>query len=230
MPYLLRTAIVLLAAACLNLAYAQGAARPPYIELKPPQPTEAPGKVEVIEFFWYGCPHCYDFEPVLNPWVKKLPKEVVFRRVPAIFNEQWGVAARVFYALEAINEQERLHSALFDAIHKQNLRITDESAMAAWLGKNGVDTDKYKAAYRSFGVETRLKRAMQMTQAYRIDGVPALAVQGRFVLSASAINDRQQLLNATDQIVKALMKEAGRGGSAAKPAAKAPARSAPAAK
>ena len=216
MSYVMRALIVLLATACLQLAQAQTPAAPPFLELRPPQPTEAPGKVEVIEFFWYGCPHCYAFEPVLNPWIKKLPKDVVFRRVPAIFNEQWGVAARVFYTLEAIGEEARLHTALFDAIHKDNLRITDESAMAAWLGKNGVDVDKYN---RSFGVESRLKRAQQMTEAYRIDGVPSMAVQGRFVLSASVITDRQALLNATDEAIKVAFRQSG-GGPAKAPAAK----------
>jgi thiol:disulfide interchange protein DsbA len=224
MSNLLRAIIVLLATASLQLALAQAPARnAPYLELNPPQPTEAGGKIEVIEFFWYGCPHCYAFEPVLNPWIKKLPKDVVFRRVPAIFNEQWGVAARVYYTLEALGETARLHTALFDAIHKDNLRITDESAMAAWLGKNGVNVDKYKAAYRSFGVETHLKRALQMTNAYRIDGVPAMAVQGRYVLSASVITDRQELLNATEQVIRMALKQSGSApakGPAAKSGAK----------
>ena len=202
-----------------GLGFAQAPSKNvPYLELNPPQPTETQGKVEVLEFFWYGCPHCYALEPVLNPWIQKLPREVSFRRVPAIFNEQWGVAGRVFYALEAINEEARVHSALFDAIHKEGLRITDESAMAAWLGKHGVDLEKYKAAYRSFGVETKLKRAQQMTQAYRLDGVPTLAVQGRYVLSASMLNDRQELLNATDQAIQIAMKQAG---IASRPAAQA---------
>ncbi len=220
MSNLLRVAVILLTTAMLQLAQAQTPARnAPYLELNPPQPTESAGKIEVIEFFWYGCPHCYAFEPVLNPWIKKLPKEVVFRRVPAIFNEQWGVAARVYYTLEAIGEEARLHTALFDAIHKENMRITDESAMVAWAGKNGVDVEKYKAAYRSFGVESRIKRAQQMTNAYRIDGVPSMAVQGRYVLSASVITDRQELLNATDQAIRLAMKPSGAGVAKA-PAAK----------
>ncbi len=189
---------VTLALSALAQAPAKGS---PYTELNPPQATESSGKVEVIEFFWYGCPHCYALEPVLEPWIKKLSKEVVFKRVPAIFNEQWGVAARVFYSLEAINEEDRVHRALFDAIHKDNLRITDESAMTGWLTKHGVDAEKYKAAYRSFTVETKLKRALQMTQAYRIDGVPALAVQGRYVMSATSIPDRQDLLKAVDRVI-----------------------------
>jgi thiol:disulfide interchange protein DsbA len=200
----------------MQVAQAQTPGGLPYVELRPPQPTESQGKIEVIEFFWYGCPHCYAFEPVLNPWVKKLPGDVVFKRVPAIFNEQWGVAARVFYTLEAVGEEARVHTALFDAIHKEGLRITDESAMAAWLGKNKVDVEKYKAAYRSFGVESRIKRAQQMTEAYRIDGVPSLAVQGRFVISASNIPTPQGLLSATEQAIK---NAKGSGAPAAKAAA-----------
>ena len=213
MHHLIRIAcLMILIAVAPPIAYAQAPGKKvPYMEINPPQPTEAQGKVEVIEFFWYGCPHCYALEPVLNPWVKKLPKEASFRRVPAIFNEQWGVAARVFYTLEAIDEDARMHSPLFDAIHKENLRITDETAMTTWLAKKGVDVEKYKAAYRSFGVETKLKRALQMTQAYRIDGVPALAIQGRYVLSASMINDRQELLNATDQVIRSVMQQSGFG-------------------
>ncbi len=172
-----------------------------YVELSPPQPTEASGKIEVIEFFWYGCPHCYALEPLIDPWMKKLPKDAVFKRVPAIFNDQWGVAARVYYALDAIGEEERVRAALFDAIHKENLRITSESAVEEWLGKKGVSIEKYKAAYKSFGVESRLRRAAQMTQSYKIDGVPTFAVQGRFVISATLNNDRQQLLSVTDYLI-----------------------------
>jgi len=172
-----------------------------YLELSPPQPTETSGKIEVIEFFWYGCPHCYALEPMIEPWMKKLPKDAVFKRVPAVFNEQWGVAARVYYALDAIGEEERVRASLFDAIHKENLRITSESAVEEWLGKKGVSVEKYKAAYKSFGVESRLRRAAQMTQAYKIDGVPAFAVQGRYIISATLNNDRQRMLAVTDHLI-----------------------------
>ena len=164
----------------------------------------------MIEFFWYGCPHCYALEPLIEPWAKKLPKEAVFKLVPAVFNEQWGVAARVYYALDAIGEEQRVRAALFDAIHKDNLRITSESAVEAWLGKQGVSVDKYKAAYRSFGVESRLRRATQMTQAYRIDGVPSFAVQGRYVTSATQNPNRQQLLSVTAELVDVAARAASR--------------------
>lgn len=197
--------ILLLAAFCTfapGSAFSQAPAKGvAYIELNPPQPTETAGKIEVIEFFWYGCPHCYALEPMMEPWAKKLPKEAVLKRVPAVFNEQWGVAARVYYALDAIGEEERLRASLFDAIHKEGLRITSESAVEAWLAKKGVSVEKYKSVYKSFGVESRLRRAMQMTQSYRIDGVPSFAVQGKYVVSASANPDRQQILSVTDYLV-----------------------------
>jgi thiol:disulfide interchange protein DsbA len=192
--------LLVMGLATLPVAQAQAPVKP-YTELNPPQPTESAGKVEVIEFFWYGCPHCYALEPLIEPWMKKLPKDAVFRRVPAIFNEQWGVAARVYYALDALGEEERVRAALFDAIHKENLRITNESAMEEWLGKKGVNVEKYKAVYKSFAVETRMRRAAQMTQAYKIDGVPAFAVEGRYIVTASQINDRNRLLAVTDSLI-----------------------------
>jgi len=175
-----------------------------YVTLKPPQSVEAAGKVDVAEFFWYRCPHCYNLEPYLRDWEKKLPRDVQFRRVPAIFNEEWALDARVFFALEAAGVLARVHSGLFDAIHQQGgVRLKGDAYMkwvAEWLGKNGVDMAKYDAALRSFTVETNLKRAMQMTRDYKIDGVPAIAVQGRWVVSASMVGERQGMINVTDYL------------------------------
>ena len=176
-----------------------------YLALKPPQAVEATGKVEVTEFFWYRCPHCYKLEPVLQDWVKKLPRDAQFRRVPAIFNDEWLLDARVFFALEATGDVARVHSGLFDAIHQQGgVRLKGDAYMkwvAEWVGKNGVDPAKYDAALRSFTVENKLKRAMQMTQAYKIDGVPAIGVQGRWVVSASMTGEPRMMMNVTDYLV-----------------------------
>ncbi len=206
---LLMALLVLLAA---GLAQAQPAAGVEYRVLSPAQPTDAPGKIEVVEFFWYGCPHCYSFEPVLDPWLKKLPKDVHFRRVPAIFvdnsksppvvNYEYAQGARAFFALDAIGQEERLHKALFDAVHTgSRLRVADEAALTEWLGKRGVDTKKFAAAYHSFSVEARLKRAMQLTQAYKIDGVPTMAVNGKDVVITDNIRSFEQLLSITDYLV-----------------------------
>ena len=175
-----------------------------YVALKPPQSVEAAGKVDVAEFFWYRCPHCYNLEPYLRDWLKKLPRDVQFRRVPAIFNEEWARDARVFFTLEATGDLARVHRGLFDAIHQQGgVRLKGNAYLkwvAEWLGKNGVDLAKYDAALRSFTVETNLKRAMQMTRDYKIDGVPAIAVQGRWVVSASMVGERQGMINVTDYL------------------------------
>jgi len=174
-----------------------------YIELKPPQPVDAQGKVEVIEFFWYRCPHCYALEPNLEAWIKRLPRDVQFRRVPGILNEDWAVDARIFYALEAIGEVERVHRGLFNAIHQQGgVRLRgDEFAkwVADWLAKQKVDMAKYDAALHSFSVESKLRRAAQMASAYRLDGVPALTVQGRYVVMAAT--SQNAMLATTDFLV-----------------------------
>ena len=196
----------LLSALCgLLIAFATTARAAPvegtdYVELKPPQSVDSPGKVEVIEFFWYRCPHCYALEPDLEAWVKRLPGDVQFKRIPGVLNEDWAVDAKVFYALEAIGEVERLHRALFNAIHQPNGGATrlrgDAYAkwVADWLAAQKVDMKKYDAALNSFTVASKLRRASQMAGAYRLDGVPAIVVQGRYLVLA---NTSQKAMLAT---------------------------------
>jgi protein dithiol oxidoreductase (disulfide-forming) len=192
-------------------AQAQPTAGVEYRELSPAQPTDTVGKIEVIEFFWYGCPHCYNFEPVLEPWVKKLPKDTQFRRIPAIFNDEWEQGARAYYALEAIGEGERLHKLLFDAIHQSTkLKVANEAALTEWLGKQGVDTKKFAAAYRSFSVEGKIKRAKQLTQAYKIEGVPAMAVNGKYVVITDNIKSFEQMLAVSDYLIDQVRKTGGK--------------------
>lgn len=199
----------------VGLAQAQPKAGVEYRELATAVPTDSPGKIEVIEFFWYGCPHCYNFEPVIEPWLKKLPKDVHFRRVPAMFNEEWALGGRAFFALEAIGEGERLHKPLFDAVHTgSRLRVADEAALTEWLGKQGVDTKKFAAAYRSFSVEGKLKRAAQLTQAYKIEGVPSMAVNGKYLVVTDNLKSFEQLLSVADFLIEKSRK--GEGKAAAK--------------
>jgi len=196
----LTTGLMLFFAA--GLAQAQPTAGIEYRELSAAQPTDVVGKMEIIEFFWFGCPHCYNFEPVLEPWVKKLPKDTQFRRIPAIFNEEWAQGARAYYTLEAIGEGQRLHKPLFDAVHTgSRLKVADEAALTEWLGKQGVDTKKFAAAYRSFSVEGRVKRAAQLTQAYKIEGVPAMAVNGKYVVITDNIKSFDQMLAVADYLL-----------------------------
>jgi thiol:disulfide interchange protein DsbA len=206
----LATALIVFFAAGLAQAQ-QPTAGVEYRDLATVQPTDSPGKIEVVEFFWYGCPHCYNFEPVVTPWAKKLPRDVQFRRVPAMFNEEYAQGARAFYALEAIGEEERLHKALFDAVHTgSRLRVGNEAALTEWLGKQGVDLKKFAAAYRSFSVEGKLKRAAQLTQAYKIEGVPAMAVNGKYVVNTDNIKSFEHLLAITDYLIEQSRKKGGK--------------------
>ena len=176
-----------------------------YLTLNPPRATDSPGKVEVIEFFWYRCPHCYNLEPMLEQWINKLPRDAQFKRVPAVFNDEWALDARVFFALEATGDWARVHRPLFDAIHQQGgAQLKGETFLkfvADFLVKHGVDPAKYQAAFKSFSVDSNLRRAAQMTVAYRIDGVPSLAVNGRYVVSATMSGDRRTMLEVTSYLV-----------------------------
>jgi thiol:disulfide interchange protein DsbA len=195
-----------------GLAQADPTAGVEYRELSTPQPTDTAGKIEVTEFFWYGCPHCYNFEPVIEPWTKKLSKDTQFRRVPAVFNDDWGKGARAYYALEAMGELQRLHKPLFDAVHKDGkLNVANEAALTEWLGKQGVDTKKFAAAYISFSVEGKVKRAAQLTQAYKIEGVPTIAVDGKYVVITDNLKSFDQMLAISDYLIDQARKKGGNG-------------------
>jgi thiol:disulfide interchange protein DsbA len=193
----------LVAALALTPLYGWAQRRAPqYIELNPPQPVEtANGKVEVLEFFWYGCIHCYNLEPKIDTWLKTLPKDVEFRRVPAVFNERWAHDATIFFAFEAMGVLDKLHRPLFDAIHRDRLRTDNAKALNAWLEKNGVDPKKFEATAKSFGVQSRTKRAARMSADYKIDGTPAMAVHGRYTVPSS-----DGMLSTVDQLVAAIRK------------------------
>jgi thiol:disulfide interchange protein DsbA len=178
-----------------------------YTELKPPQPIDVPDKkIEVVEFFWYGCPHCYALEPQLEAWVKKLPPDVVFKPIPAVFNERWGHDAAIFYTFEALGVLPRLHRPFFDAIHRDHLRTDDQAAMSEWLSRNGVDPKKFFDTMKSFGVQSKTRRAAQLTLAYKIDGTPAMAVQGRYTVSAEQGRTHEGMLETVSYLVDMLRK------------------------
>jgi thiol:disulfide interchange protein DsbA len=181
--------------------------RPNYTELKPPLPVETSGKIEVLEFFWYGCIHCYNLEPFIEMWAKKLPPDVQFRRVPAVFNERWAFDAAIFYTFEALGVLDKVHKPFFDAIHKDRLRTDNPAALAEWLKKNGIDPVKFNETMKSFGVQSRTKRATQQTVAYKIDGTPAMAVHGRYTVSAEQGGSQQGLLQTVDALVEQVRKQ-----------------------
>lgn len=163
-------------------AFAQGQGRE-YVLIEPPQPTDNPGKIEVVEFFSYGCPHCSDFHPLLSAWIAKQAADVVVRKVPVTFGRAaWSNIARLFYALETTGDLARLDADVFKAIHAERQNLFEERGINEWVAKKGVDPKKFADAFASFGVQSKVKRGDQMAQAYRIQGVPALGVQGRYLV------------------------------------------------
>ena len=205
MKKVLKLFIAALVAAPL-IALAQGA-KPQYTELNPPQSIDTEGKkVDVVEFFWYGCPHCYNLEPLLETWTKKLPPDVQFRRIPAVFNERWGHDAAIYYTFEALGVLDKLHRPFFDAIHRDHLRTDDAQAMTEWLSRQGVDPKKFFDTMKSFGVQSKTRRAAQLSVAYRIDGTPAMAVQGRYTVSADQGGSREGMLDTVSYLVNMVRK------------------------
>lgn len=172
-----------------------------FTELAVRQPVEVQGKIEVLEFFWYGCPHCYSLQPMMEKWVPRLPDDVNFRRVPAVLNQGWAREAAVFYTFEALGVLERLHRPFFDAIHLDRVDTRDTKARAGWLRKHDVDPQRFEDAYKSFGVQSKVRRAQQMSAAYRIDGTPALAVNGRYTIGAQQGRTQAGMLQIADYLI-----------------------------
>jgi thiol:disulfide interchange protein DsbA len=169
--------------------------------------VEDPAKVEIAEFFWYGCIHCFNFEPALEAWVPKLPPDAYFRRIPAVFGEPRGTHdAAIYYAFEALGVLNKLHRPLFEAIHKDRLRTDNPAALGEWLGRNGLDAKKFDAAMKSFGVQSKVKRAGQLTAGARIDGTPALMVQGRYTISAEQGGSLEGMLVNANRLIPLVRK------------------------
>ena len=165
-------------------------------------------KIEVTEFFWYGCPHCFDLEPVLAAWIKKLPAHVSFRRVPTVSaNNRWVPAAQLYYTLEAMNLAEKLHGDVFIAIHVDRQRLDDEKVLLEWVAKKGVDTKKFSEAWSSSGVQSRIREARELSRASGLTGVPALMVQGRYL--ALTAGNYEDLLAIVDRLVERVRTETG---------------------
>lgn len=183
------------AATCAFAAYPSLAQKKPpeegfeYKVLDPALPPDIPFKIEVLEFFWYGCPHCYAFEPIVEPWIKSLPSDVVFRRVPAVFYEAWVVHARLYYTLEVLGVTERLHGAVFNAIHELAKPLSSEADIGEFLQANGIARKVFTDAWNSFTVQSRLKRSERLQSAYKIDGVPAMGIDGLYMTANTMMID-----------------------------------------
>jgi thiol:disulfide interchange protein DsbA len=197
--------LAVLAAAAGAPACAQPAppaAAQDYRLLAVPQPTASPGKIEVLEFFSYGCPHCSEFYPLLNAWLAKQAKDVVLRREAlGLGREAWVNLARAYYALKTTGDLPKLDAALFHALHEEHLPLFDEQHLAEWVGKHGGDAGKFTAAYISFGVNNQTVQADAMAQTYTIEGIPALIIDGRYLVLGDS--HEQMLANADKAIAAA---------------------------
>jgi len=180
----------------------------PWVELTTPQPTRDPAKVEVIEFFWYGCPHCYHAEPQVAAWRKHQPPSVEFIRVPAIFNQRWAVLGRAYYAMQQLKLGEDVHRALFDAIHRDNKNLNDEASLTEFFAAQGVPREKFKEAFNSFDVDGKVGRANQMTRAYGLEGVPTFIVNGKYRVDGTSAGSVEAMFTALDQLVAQELKAA----------------------
>jgi thiol:disulfide interchange protein DsbA len=173
-----------------------------YMTLGKRVPVEAPqGKVEVIEFFWYNCPHCNAFEPQLQGWVKQLPADVAMRRVPVAFRDDMVPQQRLFYTLDAMGKVDELHGKVFDAIHKERLDLTREAGILDWVTKQGLDSLKFRDLYRSFGVSSKARRATELQDLYKVQGVPALGIAGRWYTDGTLTGTMPRALQVTDYLI-----------------------------
>ncbi len=161
----------------------------------------------MIEFFWYGCPHCYAMEPTVNAWLKTAPADVEFNRVPAYPSESWGELARVFYTLEAMKVLPQYHGKVFDAIHKDNVNLMNKGKRDDFLKANGIDPAKYAEVEKSFTVVSKVSRARQLTQAYKVDSVPRFFVAGKYYTSGEQAGGNDKIFATIDQMIAVVRKE-----------------------
>ena len=168
---------------------------------KPVTPDAPAGKVDVIEFFWYSCPHCNAFEPVLDAWVKAAPKDLSVRRMPVAFNASFVPQQKLYYTLEGMGKLEELHAKVFRAIHVEKQKLTKDDEILAWVTKQGVDVAKFKEVYGSFSVSNQVRRASQLQDAYGVEGVPSMGVAGKYYTDGTMAGSMQTVLQVVDHLV-----------------------------
>ena len=178
-----------------------------YLTLDKAAPTEAPtGKIEVVEFFWYSCPHCNAFEPQLESWIKKLPKDVTIRRVPVSFRPDFEPQQRLYYVLESMGKVEAMQMKVFNAIHLDRQPLTNGDQITAWVEKQGINKATFVEAYNSFPIVTKVRKATQLQDQYKVQGVPALGIAGRFYTDGTQAGTMERALGVTDYLVGVVRK------------------------
>ena len=172
-----------------------------YEAVSPPQPTANPAKIEVIEFFWYGCPHCYSFEPTLTTWLKAKPENVEFIRIPAIFNEQWGKHAKAYFTAEALGVVDKVHADLFDAI-QQKKELETEEQLAKFFTDHGVKEADFRETYNSFMIDAKMRQAPALAAKYGITGVPAIIVNGKYKTNGTLAGSQEKMIDVVNALIK----------------------------
>ena len=175
--------------------------------VEPPRSVAADGRIEVIEFFYYGCPVCYETQPFLSRWLVTAPEYVAIRRVPALSTEAWGRLAKLFYTLDALGQIDRLHWQVYDSFHFEDVRLNDEKIMVDWAVRNGIDRQRFLGTYGSPEVAARVAQARELLKAYDVRGVPTFIVDGKFLTSARLAGGTQQVVQVVDQLVRLAREE-----------------------
>ncbi|MGZ4954712.1 MAG: thiol:disulfide interchange protein DsbA/DsbL [Methylobacter sp.] len=173
-----------------------------YETLSPAQPTHNPDKVEVIEFFWYGCPHCYSFEPLLEQWVKSLPKNVEFIRQPAVFSDLWGKHAKAYFTAEALGLVDKVHADFFDAIQNKKQNLETEDQLAKFFVAHGVNETEFHNAYNSFLVDSKIRQATATASRYGVTGVPAIIVNGKYKTNGPLAGSQEKMIEVINKLIQ----------------------------
>ena len=167
---------------------------------KPVAPDAPAGKVDVIEFFWYSCPHCHAFEPTLDAWVKAAPKDLSIRRVPVAFNASFVPQQKLYYTLEGMGKLEALHAKVFRAVHVEKAKLAKDDEILAWVTQQGVDAAKFKEVYGSFSVANQVRRASQLQDSYGVEGVPSMGVAGKYYTDGTMAGSMQTVLQVVEYL------------------------------
>lgn len=195
-----------LAIACFaTLAHAQETVRTrPNVDYRliEQQPVETGDKIEVIDFFWYGCPHCFNLQPALEGWIKRKPADVTLRRIPAILRDAWAPHVRIFYTLEALGELERLHQQVYHGYHVEELHMSKPDVMVQWAVRHGIDRQKWLKAYNSSETEQKVQQAKDLTRAYNVQGTPSLVVDGRYLTSSGMAGTELGMIPILDDLIR----------------------------
>lgn len=182
-------------------AHAEPVAGQQYVELSSPVPVSKPGKIEVVELFWYGCPHCYQFESTLNPWIKQLPDDVNFVRIPALFGGLWNVHGQAFITLDMMKVEHKVHDAVFNAIHQEKKKLGTPEEFADFVATQGVDRDAFLKTFNSFAVKGQMEKAKKLAMAYQISGVPVMIVGGKYRFDIGSAGGPNQALEVADYLI-----------------------------